>query len=229
MNGIDTLVFAGRSTMFPGIKETVIEAIQRRFGQTVNVYDGFVGDEIKTSVAYGACWYGIFNSLVTLDNSRLSCAYGFKHTTGGNSTLNVLLSQNDVFDSSGCVKNDTALESQFKADGNVVDFYQVMGSGVGDNLFSEENRHKVNYIGSIDATTTTREIGMSVDRRNVVTCTVRFNTGDVSWFRDLNVVGRDITKENDWAYVFAATPQTAVEKHQSSDNKNNTGGKSRRV
>lgn len=229
LSGIDTLVFAGRSTMFPGIKETVIEAIQKRFGQTVNVYDGFVGDEIKTSVAYGACWYGIFNSLVTLDNSRLSCAYGFKHTTGGNSMLNVLLSQNDVFDSSGCVKNNTALESQFKADGNVVDFYQVMGSGVGDNLFSEDNRHKVNYIGSIDATTTTREIGMSVDRRNVVTCTVRFNTGDVSWFRDLNVVGRDITKENDWAYVFAATPQTAVEKHQSSDNKNITGGKNRRV
>lgn len=229
LRGIDTLVFAGRSTMFPGIKETVIATIQKRFGQSVNVYSGFVGDEIKTSVAYGACWYGIYNSLVTLDNSRLSCAYGFKHTTGGNSVLNVLLSQDDVFDSSGCVNTNMALADHFDADGNVVDFYQVMGSGVGDNLFSEENRHKVNYIGSIDATTTTSEIGMSVDRRNVVTCTVRFNTGDVSWFRDLNVVGRDITKENDWAYVFAATPQTAAESRPTSSGAETRTGGRRRV
>lgn len=229
LNGIDTLVFAGRSTMFPGIKETVIETIEKGFGRQVKVYNGFVGDEIKTSVAYGACWYGIYNSLVTLDNSRLSCAYGFKHTTGGESMLNVLLSQNDIFDSSGCVSNNVAFEDHFNANGNVVDFYQVMGSGVGENLFSEENRHKVNYIGSIDATTTTSEIGMSVDRRNVVTCTVRFNTGIVSRYRDLNVVGRDITKENDWAYVFAATPQTAAESRPTSSGAETRTGGRRRV
>lgn len=207
---IDTLVFAGRSTMFPGIKECVSETLGIHF-KNFKVYNRFNDDEIKTSVSYGACWYGIYNSLVTLDNSRLSCAYGFKITQGGRSELNVLLNQNDIFDEDGNVSSDESISSRFDADGNVVDFYQVMGSGKGDNLFSEQNRHKVNFIGSIDVTTTTSGIGMSVDRRNVVTCSVEFQTGDTSEFKDLNVVGRDITKENDWAYVFAVTPQTKKE------------------
>ena len=210
LSHIDTLVFAGRSTMFPGIKECVLGILKERF-RDVKVYNRFNSDEIKTSVSYGACWYGIYNSLVTLDNSRLSCAYGFKITQGGRSELNVLLNQNDTFDENGYVSCEEEINNHFDADGNVVDFYQVMGSGKGENLFSEQNRHKVNYIGSIDVTTTTSEIGMSVDRRNVVTCAVTFETGDTSSFKDLNVVGRDITKENDWAYVFAATPQTKAE------------------
>ena len=207
LSHIDTLVFAGRSTMFPGIRECVSDTLGEHF-KKFKVYNRFNSDEIKTSVSYGACWYGIYNSLVTLDNSRLSCAYGFKITKGGRSELNVLLNQNDVFDEDGNVSYEEAITNHFDADGNVVDFYQVMGSGKGENLFSEENRHKVNFIGSIDVTTTTSEIGMSVDRRNVVTCAVTFDTGDTSSFKDLNVVGRDITKENDWAYVFAVTPQT---------------------
>lgn len=210
LSHIDTLVFAGRSTMFPGIRECVSDILGEHF-KKFKVYNRFNNDEIKTSVSYGACWYGIYNSLVTLDNSRLSCAYGFKITKGGRSELNVLLNQNDVFDEDGNVSCEEAISNHFDADGNVVDFYQVMGSGKGENLFSEENRHKVNFIGSIDVTTTTSEIGMSVDRRNVVTCAVTFETGDTSSFKDLNVVGRDITKENDWAYVFAVTPQTRIE------------------
>ena len=209
LSHIDTLVFAGRSTMFPGIRECVSETLGEHF-KKFKVYNRFNSDEIKTSVSYGACWYGIYNSLVTLDNSRLSCAYGFKLTQGGRSELKVLLNQNDIFDENGNVSYDEVISNHFDADGNVVDFYQVMGSGKGDNLFSEENRHKVNFIGSIDVTTTTSEIGMSVDRRNVVTCAVTFETGDTSSFKDLNVVGRDITKENDWAYVFAATPQSRI-------------------
>lgn len=210
LSHIDTLVFAGRSTMFPGIRECVSKTLGEHF-KKFKVYNRFNSDEIKTSVSYGACWYGIYNSLVTLDNSRLSCAYGFKITQGGRSELNVLLNQNDIFDENGNVSYSEAISNHFDADGNVVDFYQVMGSGKGENLFSEENRHKVNFIGSIDVTTTTSEIGMSVDRRNVVTCAVTFETGDTSSFKDLNVVGRDITKENDWAYVFAVTPQTRIE------------------
>lgn len=216
LSSIDTLVFAGRSTLFPGIRECVTNTLEERF-KKFGVYDRFNSDEIKTSVSYGACWYGIYNSLVTLDNSRLSCAYGFKITQSGNTKLEVLLNQNDVFDEDGFVSQKEAITNHFDADGNVVDFYQVMGSGKGENLFSEENRHKVNYIGSIDVTTTTSKIGMSVDRRNVVTCTVSFDTGDTSSFKDLNVVGRDITKENDWAYVFAVTPPTKTQVQYQAD------------
>ena len=216
LSRIDTLIFAGRSTMFPGIRDTVYNTIKRTY-RGVQVYNGFTDEEIKTSVSYGACWYGIYNSLVTLDNSRLSCAYGFKLTQHGKSLLNVLLNQNDSFNERGEVSGSKSLSNRFDADGNVVDFYQVMGSGKGDDLFSENNRHKVSFIGSIDVTTTTSEIAMTADRRNVVTCKVVFNTGDTSVFKDLNVVGRDITKENDWAYVFAATQQTKSSEQPQAD------------
>ena len=217
LSRIDTLIFAGRSTMFPGIRDTVYNTV-RRVHRRVEVYNGFTDEEIKTSVSYGACWYGIYNSLVTLDNSRLSCAYGFKLTQYGKSLLHVLLNQNDCFNESGEVGNSEQISNTFAADGNVVDFYQVMGSGRGDDLFSENNRHKVNFIGAIDVTTTTSMISMTADRRNVVTCKVEFNTGDTSVYKDLNVVGRDITKENDWAYVFAATPQTKASAQPQADN-----------
>lgn len=217
LSRIDTLIFAGRSTMFPGIRDTVYNTV-RRVHRRVEVYNGFTDEEIKTSVSYGACWYGIYNSLVTLDNSRLSCAYGFKLTQYGKSLLHVLLNQNDCFNESGEVGNSEQISNTFAADGNVVDFYQVMGSGKGDDLFTENNRHKVNFIGAIDVTTTTSKISMTADRRNVVTCKVEFNTGDTSVYKDLNVVGRDITKENDWAYVFAATPQTKASAQPQADN-----------
>lgn len=217
LNKIDTLIFAGRSTMFPGIRDTVYNAVKRRYSG-VDVYNGFTNEEIKTSVSYGACWYGIYNSLVTLDNSRLPCAYGFKLTQHGKTLLHVLLNQNDSFRGNGEVSNSEHISSTFAANGNVVDFYQVMGSGAGDDLFTENNRHKVNFIGSIDVATKTSEIAMTADRRNVVTCEVVFDTGDTSVFKDLNVVGRDITKENDWAYVFAATPQTKAPAQSQADN-----------
>lgn len=206
LSKVDTVIFAGRSTMFPRVQQTVLSTLKKRF-KGYKVYEGFSDIEIKTSVSYGACWYGIYNNLVTLDNSRLASAFGFKISEGGKTRLEVLLNQNDRFDeTSNRVAATKVIHSPFPADGNVVDFFQVMGSGVGEQIFSESNRHKVNYIGTIDAVTTTESISMSVDRQNVVTCQVKFETGTISRINDLNVTGRDITKENDWPYIFAALP-----------------------
>lgn len=204
LSKIDTVIFAGRSTMFPNVQQTVKSVLNKRF-KGYKIYEGFSDIEIKTSVSYGACWYGIYNNLVTLDNSRLASAFGFKISEGGRARLEVLLNQNDRFDeASNRIAQTKEIHSPFPADGNVIDFFQVMGSGVGDSIFSESNRHKVNFIGSIDAVTTTESIRMIVDRQNVVTCQVKFETGTISSINDLNVAGRDITKENDWPYIFAA-------------------------
>lgn len=203
---LNKIIFSGRSTMFPQIRDIVCKETYKKF-KDFNVYEGLNGDEVKTSVSYGACWYGIYNSLVTLDNSRLIGAYGYKITRDGNSNLKVLLNQNDAFDIHGKVSASEFVSSDFAADGNVVDFYQVMGSGQGERLFARNNRHKVNYIGSINVPITTERISMSVNRCNVVTCSVEFNTGDTDTVDDLNVLDRDITKENDWAYTFAASTE----------------------
>lgn len=203
---IDKLLFAGRSTMFPGIRsmvETFVKSHSRRV-KIPNIFD----DEVeKTSVAYGACWYGIYNGLVTLDNSRLTSAYGFKQTTGTDSTLKVLLNQNSVFGDDNMVRGSIDIESLFDGDGQTVSFYQIMGCGTGDDLLSEKNRYKVNYLTGIPVTQLTQSIGIDVGRNNFATCSVTFDTGMTERRSDLDIQTRDITEENDWAYVFATTDE----------------------
>lgn len=206
---IDKLLFAGRSTMFPGIR-SIVETVVQSHSHRVKIPNIFNDEEIKTSVAYGACWYGIYNGLVTLDNSRLTSAYGFKQTTGTDSILKVLLNQNSVFGHDNMVHGSIDIESLFDGDGQTVSFYQIMGSGTGDDLLSEKNRYKVNYLTGIPVTQLTQSIGVDVGRNNFVTCSVTFDTGMTERRSDLDIQTRDITEENDWAYVFATTDEESV-------------------
>lgn len=203
---IDKLLFAGRSTMFPGIR-SMVETLVKSHSRRVKIPNIFDDEEVKTSVAYGACWYGIYNGLVTLDNSRLTSAYGFKQTTGTDSTLKVLLNQNSVFGDDNMVHGSIDIESLFDGDGQTVSFYQIMGSGTGDDLLSEKNRYKVNYLTGIPVTQLTQSIGIDVGRNNFATCSVTFDTGMTERRSDLDIQTRDITEENDWAYVFATTDE----------------------
>lgn len=207
---IDKLLFAGRSTMFPRIRQ-MVETLVKSHSRRVEIPDIFDDEEIKTSVAYGACWYGIYNGLVTLDNSRLTSAYGFKQTTGTDSCLKVLLNQNSVFGDDNMVHGSIDIESLFDGDGQTVSFYQIMGSGTGNDLLSEKNRYKVNYLTGIPVTQLTQSIGIDVGRNNFATCSVTFDTGMTERRSDLDIQTRDITEENDWAYVFATTDEESVD------------------
>lgn len=207
---IDKLIFAGRSTMFPKIKDIVNTKV-RSHSKHLNVLNIFSDEEIKTSVAYGACWYGIYNGLVTLDNSRLTSAYGFKQTTGTDSNLKILLNQNSVFGDDNMVHGSIDIESLFDGDGQTVSFYQIMGSGTGKELLSEKNRYKVNFLTGIPVTQLTQSIGIDVGRNNFATCSVTFDTGMTERRSDLDIQTRDITEENDWAYVFATTDEESVD------------------
>lgn len=208
--GIDKLLFAGRSTMFPQIRD-IVQNIVRKHSPHIKTLEIFDDEEIKTSVAYGACWYGIYNGLVTLDNSRLTSAYGFKQTTGTDSNLKVLLNQNSVFGDDNMVHGSIDIESLFDSDGQTVSFYQIMGSGTGNDLLSEKNRYKVNYLTGIPVTQLTQSISIDVDRNNFATCSVTFDTGMTERRSDLDIQTRDITEENDWAYVFATTDEESVD------------------
>lgn len=206
---IDTLIFAGRSTLFPHVRGSVRNLLNQKF-KKVAVYNGFTDEEIKTSVAYGACWYGVYNSLVNLDNTRLSCIYGYKFTSAGKTHLKPLLNQNFSFVGEKPLCGSEQIRSSFAADGNVIYFYQVMGSGRDEDIFSSAKRHKVNYIGEIQAIGATEQISMSVGRNDLVDCMVRFDSGAIETLSEIQVTNRDITNENDWAYVFHADSSAEI-------------------
>ena len=102
------------------------------------------------------------------------------------------------------------IESLFDGDGQTVSFYQIMGSGTGNDLLSEKNRYKVNYLTGIPVTQLTQSIGIDVGRNNFATCSVTFDTGMTERRSDLDIQTRDITEENDWAYVFATTDEESA-------------------
>lgn len=206
LNKIDSILFSGRSTAFPYIKETVLKTIRDRKTKDISVIN-FASDNdgLKTAVAYGACWYGIYNSLVTLDNSRLAGVYGFKFTSNGETKLVKLLDQNTLFDDDNVARGLREIRSSFDSDGQNVVFYQVMGSGNGNNLFSQENRFKMNELVKIRVSAQTEKVSIGVGRDNIATCRVDFETGDSAVKSDIDIDTRDIASENDWAYVFATT------------------------
>lgn len=208
LRNIDNLLFAGRSTTFPYISSRVIARLRNKKGKKFNIvkFDDNP-NEIKTAVAYGACWYGIYNGLVTLDNSRLTSAYGFKFTTESNTTLDILLDQNSKFGADNMAHGQEDIQSLFDGDGQSVTFYQVMGSGKEKDLFSEKNRFKMNYLIDIPVTQLTKSISIDVGRNNIATCSVTFDTDQTVSMTDIDIETRDIASENDWAYVFATTDE----------------------
>lgn len=197
---IDQVIFAGRSSLFPKIQDTVQQALTAHTGKVWHYNNA---NAAKRCVAEGACWYGIYSNLITLDNARTFGTYGFKCTQGGKTSLHRLIAPNTPFNTQNVAKGVTEIASAFNADGNLIQFYQVMGSSTGPELFTPGNRHKVNLICQTPAMTTTKSLEMKVDRQNQVTCSVTYNTDHTDRIKE-QVTGRDITKENDWPYVFAA-------------------------
>ena len=70
-------------------------------------------------------------------------------------------------------------------------------------MLAPENRHKVVFLTNIPVSSTTQSVGIEVDRNNMVTCSVEFDTGDEVKQTDIDIETRDITEENEWAYTFA--------------------------
>lgn len=198
---IDKIIFSGRSTLFPRIKSTVNDVLSDHMGRVAEV-DLLDATTTKTAVAYGACWYGMYNSLVTLDNSRLASAFGYKLTEGGKPVFHTLIPQNARFDSNE-IEGKEEVVNTFAADGNMVEFYQVMGSSVADDVLDADNRHKVNRLGVISIDQATQMISIVVERSNMVSNSVELNTGQVKTV-NVEAVNRDILEENSEAYIFAA-------------------------
>lgn len=204
---LDYVIFSGRSVLFPEIKSWTKKGLKQKFSG-IKEWEGLSPTEVKTAVAYGACWYGTFNNLVTLENEGVASAYGFKLTENGKSNLHVLIDQNASMKGQSSISNHENTNNNFASDGNIVEFYQVMGSPHSEDLFEEQNRYKINKIGEIPINVPTECILLELKRSNQVDFSVILNSGTKITRTDVNVEDRDITNENDEAYIFATyTPR----------------------
>ena len=69
---IDKVIFSGRSTSFPLIRETVRQLNVVEDGTKI-IALGL--EESKVAVAKGACWYGINKNSVRLNNSKTNAGF----------------------------------------------------------------------------------------------------------------------------------------------------------
>ncbi|MBR9999767.1 MAG: Hsp70 family protein, partial [Cyclobacteriaceae bacterium] len=201
----DKVIFSGRSTAFPLIKETVEIQLQKNSGNVTIVELGL--EESKTAVAKGACWYGINKNSIRLHHVKTNAAFGYKKTLTADTSdarFYELVAMGEKFESSnGRIDSRTGLrrvDDDFSFDGSKVNFYQVMGKDA-DKILSENQKHKFSRIASVALPQIASEVAIKVYENDTVECAVRLETKQV--LKESGVVAdQEISEANEEHYTW---------------------------
>lgn len=171
---LDTVIFTGRSCMFPRIKETAIEVVRQvssklQEGKKINptFIRGLGGKELKTAVVQGACYYGMYNAIINLSPEKVNSTIGVKRTLSANKsdfefyeliTAGVNFSKNGHTNS---VRGFKSLSDAFRFDGTYVNFFQISGRDPVITL-KEDMRHKYSKISSMPLHIATESFGAEI-------------------------------------------------------------------
>ena len=174
---IDKVIFSGRSTFFPNIKETVEKQLKSKNSTPAKVTLAI--EESKTAVAHGACWYGINKNSIRLNNLKTNASFGIKQTLTADTTNVEFIeliqmgcqfdSNNSEIDKVSGVKN---LSANFSFDGGKVNFYQVMGKDA-NQILAGNQKHKFSKIASIRIPQEIEAVQMIVKEDDDVECKVK--------------------------------------------------------
>lgn len=202
---IEKIIFSGRSTFFPLIREVVEHETRLRAKGAESIQ--FSEEISKEVVARGACWYGLNKNTIRLRNTRTNAAFGFKHRTGPGSQSLVFkewIPIGATFRYTGTdvaeIKKEELFESNFNYTNNRVEFYQVMGAN-GTELLAKGQKQKFSFITDIEVKEPTKAIMMSVKANDWLQCGVFF-AGNEPIFRNGSVSDRDVSDDNDDHYTW---------------------------
>jgi molecular chaperone DnaK (HSP70) len=202
---IDKVIFSGRSTSFPMIKETVEKQLKSKENSPVSIVLNL--EESKIAVAKGACWYGINKNSVELNNLKTNASFGFKKTLSADKTdtkfyelvemgcpFNI---KNDDIDSYEGIKE---ISDDFAFDGSKVNFYQIMGKDA-DKILSEDQKHKFSKIATINLDLITSKVAMKVNENDEVECVVKLESNQI--IKEKGVVSdQEIDEANQEHYTW---------------------------
>lgn len=177
---IDKVIFSGRTTQFPMIKEAVEKVLKAKKIDATRI--SLDKEELKTAVAQGACWYGVNRNSVRLNNLKTNAAFGFKKTLSADKTdvkFYELVEMGCAFDTSSdgidFYEGSENIVDDFAFDAGKVNFYQVMGRDA-DAILAEGQKHKFSKIASINLDKVTSRVAIKVNENDVVECAVKLET-----------------------------------------------------
>lgn len=202
-NNIDSVIFAGRSTLFPLIKDTVVNTISNK--EIEPTFYQFKGAELKSAVARGACIYGVARTAIELKNLNVNGTFGIKKTRNFDDVAFIeLIRMGTPFSENSGIrhtenivahKNDT-----FSMDNLFVEFYQVMGVDA-DTIFTNNDKQKFDLLTKIKVDTRSKEIGVKVSENDQVICVLEEMNGRKKLEKAL-VFDRDIKESNEEHYTW---------------------------
>lgn len=194
-----TVLYSGRSTLFPHIKTVVASVLQ---GNGVTYREVFLReDELKSAVARGACLYGVSNNAITIDSSRVHCHFGVVHSQyAGIQGFRNLVPIGSEFNGSEGIRNVEEVQSSFDLDGKQVRFVQVMGQDA-EKIISNDEKHKYSPIAKVRVHTRTKRIGIVVGENDQVRCRVEEADGEL---HDANafISDQEIADTNEKHYTW---------------------------
>jgi hypothetical protein len=202
---INKIILSGRSCSFPNIETTV----NNEFSFSVDVINLSKNiDVAKTAVAEGACWYGLNNNCIKLNNLKTSTNFGFVKTKSpdrGDIQFEKLIEAGKDFINreQGQIKSTKKMldfNDRFSFDGNNVNFYQVMGRDC-KAIIAENQKHKYSKIATIKLSQESEKIGMIVNENDDVNCSVWLVSGKVIKEKGI-IADQEIIDANEEHYTW---------------------------
>lgn len=177
---LNTVIFSGRSTLFPGIKELVqkkVSATKFHSRRRIN-FVSLKGGQLKTAVASGACWYAVNRSAVKLTLPKVFGNLGIKVSRGGAASeidfCTIIPYGTNL--KNGYVSRTIPMKDQFRFDNQQATFYQVMGAKPAQALRKGE-KHKYSTLGAIRSQFEVTSATMAVFHNDLIIGEVRLSVG----------------------------------------------------
>lgn len=200
---LDTILMSGRSSHFPRIKETV-ESVVKQSGYSPDI-SLLALTESKSAVAKGACYYGVLNSRIILQNMTVNGVFGVIQKTDPTKApiFHKLIDDGDSFDNGYRTGKTDIRESQgFTFDGGVVRFCQVMGVNPAE-IIAKNEKHKFSEVAAIPAQPfPVQEVQISITDKDKILCSITNTNGETIPPVETIVKDSDIMACNDEQYTF---------------------------
>lgn len=209
------LIMSGRSVLYPGIKECVNKSLKDSGCKKIQLWNGynnadgnFDPEKVKSAVAVGACWYGMYNYMINIHHNLVTSSFGYIDFCGGEQKFIPLIERGCKYDDNGeCQGSGDTLGTTLRA----VRFVQMLGMNY-DEIYAQDIKHKMNSLDIIrgqEISTWASRIEIVIDNRNNFSYVVYDGNKKITKENNpdsrlsVNDIKAEIVDENSKAYIFA--------------------------
>lgn len=203
---IHTVIFSGRSSFFPTVREIIKEKIlDKNKGQRPYYIDSMDENEVKLAVAYGTAYYAAEQQNIILSKLKTLANYGYlvvNPTQQQADTFRNVIPINSLFDE----KSDNAIgidkKQTIKNNNKRIKFYQVNSEKAkAQDIINNEEKEKYSQVAVVDVSSDfIQQLEISINSKDKFEGLVNDGKGDVPITADVEI--NDILEDTDEKYTW---------------------------